>query len=163
MVEKWRPIPGFESFYEVSDQGRVRSLDRVIVNKHGVPRRLPGRLLTPSATGHGYLVVKLSREGTSVTKTVHRQVLLAFVGPCPEGLEACHGPGGQKDNQLSNLRYGTHEENMEDRRRDGYIPWSKTHCKRDHEFKEGSFALQVLPNGSRRRFCLACRKLRWRK
>lgn len=50
---------------------------------------------------------------------IHRLVLLAFVGPCPPGMECCHIDGNPINNRLSNLRWGTRRENMEDRVRHG--------------------------------------------
>lgn len=50
---------------------------------------------------------------------VHRLVLLAFVGPCPEGCDGLHGPGGHTDNRLVNLYWGTPIQNMMDKYRDG--------------------------------------------
>lgn len=120
--EEWRAVVGREGEYEVSDLGRVRSLDRVITvpdNRWGGTRtlRLRGRVLKPGTNTHGYLFVMLGRDHE---RTVHRLVLEAFAGPCPEGLEALHGPGGKLDNRPQNLSWGTREKNMgPDRVRDG--------------------------------------------
>lgn len=69
----------------------------------------------------GYLRVSLYRRGQKrITRYVHRLVLLAFVGPCPDGMEACHGIGGSKDNRVDNLRWDTPSANVSDRIRARY-------------------------------------------
>jgi len=76
------------------------------------------RRLKPSPNEHGYLQVTLSRSGKQFSKLVHRLVLEAFVGPCPDGMQACHDPDPDPANcRLDNLRWGTPQENGEDRRR----------------------------------------------
>ncbi|TXC63683.1 hypothetical protein FRZ32_08435 [Sphingosinicella ginsenosidimutans] len=120
--ERWLPVPGFEGLYEVSDQGRVRSLDRVIETASrwgGIKtNRLRGRILkpTPSGSRRQHLIVSLGR-GNLVF--VHRLVLLAFVGPRPDGMECRHLDGNGSNNNLSNLIWGTRLENMGDRTRLG--------------------------------------------
>lgn len=109
--ETWRAYPGFAGFYEVSDAGNVASLKRATTR---------GRLLKPHVSAWGYRVVTLSRYGEHYERRVARMVLEAFVGPCPPGTEACHGPGGKLDDSLANLSWGTRSKNQgEDRVRDG--------------------------------------------
>lgn len=120
-TERWLPVVGFEGLYEVSDLGRVRSLDRTVVTSNG-PRRYRGRLLKPYVNKgtRGYPFVGLSRPGRDENWPVHRVVAEAFLGPCPPGREVCHGPGGKLDASLANLSYGTRSENVgRDRVRDG--------------------------------------------
>lgn len=124
--ERWRPVVGWEDLYEVSDRGRVRSLDRWV--PHGVGMRFhAGRILKPAPHNAGYPKVNLCRgkDGGYRRKCayVHRLVLEAFEGPCPPGMEACHGPGGPDDNRWpeSGLHWGTLEENGHDKVRDGTI------------------------------------------
>lgn len=67
-----------------------------------------------------YPSVNLTRNGKRCNRFVHELVLLAWVGPRPGSaheVEACHGPGGSKDNQLSNLRWDTVQANAWDRER----------------------------------------------
>ena len=120
--ELWRPIPGWEGSYEVSDQGRVRSLDRWVVNVLGHKRFFRGLLLTPGAGSHGYLEVTLSRPSHNSDRLVHRLVMLAFVGPCPARHEVAHGNGCPTDNRLANLRYDTRTGNSMDKFAHGSQP-----------------------------------------
>lgn len=108
--EEWRPIPGYEGYYEVSDLGRVKSLPR---------RGTKGGILSPISKNNGYLTVALFKDGKSSKKQISRLVLEAFVGT-PEGyMEACHNNGRRADNRLSNLRWDTHRKNIRDRERHG--------------------------------------------
>ena len=70
----------------------------------------------------GYLEVRLCRDGKKYLPKVHQLVLLTFRGPCPTGKQARHLDGDNRNNWLSNLRYGTSAENNEDRRRHGTLP-----------------------------------------
>lgn len=114
--ERWLPVPvpGFEDLYEVSDLGRVRSLPRKTAS--GVRG---GRIVGNHTTKQGYPVVMLCNSGKPVRRHVHSLVLGAFAGPCPPGQEALHGPAGPPVAALSNLRWGTREQNMMDKVRDG--------------------------------------------
>ena len=118
MEEVWRPVVGHEDGYEVSNLGRVRSIGRLVETASGA-RKYKGVIRKQSLGSHGYMVVSLSRVGRVVVECVHRLVLEAFVGPCPEGMEACHGPEGAFDNSVGNLRWDTRLENLRDQDRHG--------------------------------------------
>lgn len=127
--EFWTNVvnPRFSELYEVSNRGQVRSLDRIVRqrNRWGEFDRLyRGKVLNPIITGTGYHQVGLYRNNRISCAYVHRLVLEAFAGPCPEGMEALHGPGGSLDNRWpENLRWGTHADNMgPDKKRDGTLP-----------------------------------------
>ena len=71
----------------------------------------------PNSSGHMH--VNLFRDGRNHLVAVHRIVLEAFVGPCPEGMEGCHYPDADKrNNALANLRWDAQAENAKDRYRD---------------------------------------------
>lgn len=115
-TEIWKPVTGYEGLYEVSDHGRVRSLDR----RDRMGRFYKGRVLRPRRLKHGYLRVNLCFNGSSEARYVHRLVLEAFVGPCPEGMQACHFPDRDPaNNRRSNLRWDAVKANGEDRVRHG--------------------------------------------
>ena len=105
-AERWRAIPGYESRYAVSDQGRIRRT----TNRKGEPH-IP-KLLKGTDTGHGYLCVGLYKGTIPKLYQIHRLVLAAFIGPCPEGKETNHKNGDKKDNSLENLEYVTRKENI---------------------------------------------------
>ena len=113
-TEQWRAVPGYEGFYEVSDHGRVRSLDRTVVTKAGWAQRCLGKVLSPAINKLGYQHVNLSKENKQRSQNVHALVAEAFLGPRPEGYDVCHNDGNPKNNHVDNLRYDTRARNMAD-------------------------------------------------
>jgi hypothetical protein len=105
VVERWKPVFGYEDLYQVSDQGRVR---RVV----GGSGTYAGRVLRLSSSTYGYSQVCLSRNSCRKHQSVHTLVARAFLGPRPAGLEVNHKNGIKRDNRVSNLEYVTHGENM---------------------------------------------------
>lgn len=123
--ERWRPVPGFEGLYEISDRGRLKSLSRRIrfVSTRGTEawRVTREKILRPLVLRHGYIVYHLRDGEERHVRTGHELVLAAFVGPRPDGKETLHANGDRADNRLENLRYGTRLENRDDSRRAGTL------------------------------------------
>lgn len=69
--------------------------------------------MKPKSNDRGYLRVTL--KGFSYQQRIHRLVLEVFIGPCPEGMEACHGDGNRANNRLDNLRWDTRSANENDK------------------------------------------------
>ena len=65
--------------------------------------------------------MNVRRNGVQVTRPVHRLVLEAFVGPRPRNMQCRHLNGDPMDNRLANLKWGTIQENTEDKRRHGTV------------------------------------------
>lgn len=107
-------IPGFPG-YAASSDGNIWS-------RQDGPDGPSWRLKKLSKTANGYLVTGLTVGGVTKTYLVQRLVLLAFVGPCPPGMEAAHDDGNRENNTLANLRWATPTENQGDRRRHGTAP-----------------------------------------
>ena len=145
MSEAWRKVPGFP-LYEVSDQGRVRSL-----------RFGKVRLLRPGFNHFGYGSVHLWREGakSSTSCTVHTLVASAFIGPRPEGQHVRHLDGNPRNNTSGNLSYGTVRENALDTVRHGRNrAAAKTHCPSGHEYTpENTYTPPSRPGW---RYCRTC-------
>ncbi len=122
--EIWKDIPNFDD-YQVSNLGRVKSFKRKkpIILKGGI--------------NQGYPYVLLRNQGESVARRVHRLVLSAFVGPCPDGMESCHNNDIKNDNRLENLRYDTHKNNLEDsiKNNDGVMKHAKLTLEQVKEVK----------------------------
>lgn len=152
--EQWKPVLGFEGLYEVSDRGRVRSVDRVLVKSDGRRMTIKGKLLK-GGTNQGYVSHKMQ----GVTKFTHIMVLEAFVGPRPPGMQVRHLNDIKDDNRLSNLRWGTSSENAKDRVRNGIHPMArKTHCPQGHEYTPENTYLYGT-----RRSCKTCNQERARE
>jgi hypothetical protein len=155
MTERWLPVVGYEGFYEVSDQGRVQSLDR-LVEKGSGPFVQRGRVLRPGTTKPGHQLVVLSVKKAKSSRLVHRLVMEAFVGPRPDGMECCHTNGNPADNRLENLRWDTRSSNLYDMvRHGGHWNAEKTHCIRGHEFTPEN----TYSQGPNRRGCITCRRI----
>lgn len=116
--EIWVDIPGCEGAYTVSDHGNVKSLERWVTGGKGKRQHVPEKLLKQTQDSYGYFVVSIKfNDGAKRVMKVHRLVLLSFVGDSP--LMCCHGDGNKENNSLSNLRYGTAQDNVDDRTKHG--------------------------------------------
>lgn len=128
-AEEWRPIPGLEGRYDVSDHGRVRALRfrNATVDKV----RAEPLILRPGVNAlgyHGYVLAGRNRKG-------HQLVLEAFVGPRSPGLVTGHLNGNPGDNRLANLAWITPSENQQHRFLHGTVAtgaasWPATHLER---------------------------------
>jgi hypothetical protein len=118
-------IPEFPG-YRAGNDGSIWSCWRRVSRgyRYGIVRELGDewKQLKLIPDKRGRLNVHLCRDGRTCTRQVHRLVLLAFVGPCPEGMEACHWDGNTSNNALSNLRWDTKQGNAADKRRHGTHP-----------------------------------------
>jgi hypothetical protein len=108
-VEEWRPIPGAEGLYSVSNLGHVRS-EPIQTSRVGKQR---GRILRCYRDSKGYLQFGVSLpDGRHKRMKVHRAVALAFLGPRPEGYQINHKSGDKQDNSVGNLEYVTCQQNI---------------------------------------------------
>lgn len=117
--EQWKPVAGLEGAFEVSDHGRIRSVDRMVrfVDKAGQEqhRLKRGKVIPAHKINSGYLVAHMSLDGRRVARTVHSIVAEAFIGPRPKGMDVCHNDGDRLNNRADNLRYDTRAGNHADR------------------------------------------------
>lgn len=110
-VEEWRPVAGWP--YEISSLGRMR-------RTQGARGTRMGRVLTPRIGPQGYMMVRISHEGTATAKCIHRLICEAFHGPPPTPKHhAAHNDGTRTNNDPSNLRWATPSENSVDTFRHG--------------------------------------------
>lgn len=146
----WRDVVGYEGLYRISDTGLVMSVRR-------------NKLMALGTNHQGYRTCALSRDGKSRRFMVHRLVLQAFVGPCPEGMETLHRNDTPGDNRLENLRWGTHAENIEDMKRNGNFNSGRRNgklCRAGlHDWVEANRGL----NSEGRDVCKECQLESWRR
>lgn len=105
--EEWRDIAGYEDIYQVSNLGRVRSLERLVQQRDGCkrPYRIPPRVLKPKRRRNGYLCVNLATQGETQTHNIHRLVAQAFV-PNPDNLPTVnHRDEDKTNNRADNLEW----------------------------------------------------------
>lgn len=121
--ELWKAIPGFEGKYEASNQGRIRSLDRISIRPdrwgNMTKYRLKGRILGLDPHHTGYLVVKLGRADKQYR--VHQLVAITWIGPTPEGMVVSHSDDNKWNNAVRNLEYMTNPENVKRAYRTGRL------------------------------------------
>jgi hypothetical protein len=156
---EWRPVPGYEGSYEVSENGDVRSLTRKKLCRDGRTRSYKGRTLTPVLDPTtGYLKVILWIDNQGRTRPLHRLVAEAFLPAVPGCDVVCHSDGSRGNNHVSNLRWGTHSDNMYDNvKHGGNRQALQTHCKRGHPFDdENTYRMPQHPD---RRQCRECKRL----
>lgn len=110
--EIWKPIKGYEGFYEVSDYGRVKSLERVIIRSNGRKQYQKERILKPHKIGkkRNYLFVPLSKNGKRKQHYINRLVGLTFINPDWK-YQFDHINRNTFNNHISNLRQATNQQN----------------------------------------------------
>lgn len=150
-TEQWLPVVGYEGYYEVSDHGRVRSIDRRVADG----RTFRGRMLAHWVRDSGHHIVTLSVGGAHAQRYVHVMVLEAFVGARPDGYEGCHYDGTPANNRLANLRWDTASANAYDAVRHGQnFHAAKECCPRGHSLVEPNLVRSQALKGHRS--CKAC-------
>ena len=106
-IEIWKDIPNYEG-YQVSNLGRVKSLERI----DALGRRVKEKILKPLITRNGYYLIGLYKNSIQKFYYVHRLVWEAFNDQIPEGLQVNHINEVKTDNRLENLNLMTAKENM---------------------------------------------------
>ena len=106
--EEWRDVVGYEGLYQVSNQGRVKSLER----KDCLGRTVKGRILKPGMVGSGYLMISLCTGGKQKMFSVHRLVCQAFHENPDNKSDVNHINEDKTDNRACNLEWSTRKENL---------------------------------------------------
>lgn len=156
-AEQWKAIPGWEGHYEVSDRGRVRSLDYWQPGGNGARRLVPGAIKSTWVT-NGYTYISLKRGGKRQSIGVHVLVLSAFHGErTDEAPVTRHLDGDRSNNRPDNLAWGTYADNSWDTVRHGRNRnKNKTHCPHGHAYTPEN--THFRPSGHRT--CRACKRQR---
>lgn len=109
---EWRPVVGWEGYYSVSSDGRVRSEDRTIDCGLGRMVEYKSREKKTHIDNNGYPSVALCKNRISYASRVHTLVANAFIGKRPEGNQVDHIDGNKTNNNVSNLRYVSPRDNV---------------------------------------------------
>ena len=111
--EIWRDVPGYKNYYQVSNQGRVRSLDRTVLTKRG-ERFYKGKIIESNFNKGGYKKLNLSKDNKVQTFLIHQLVAIVFLDHEPNGhtLVCDHIDGDRANNNVENLQIVTQRENL---------------------------------------------------
>lgn len=110
-MEIWKPVVGYEGLYEVSSEGRVKSVFRTVPSKKGGSRTVPEKIKS-FAEVNGYFVCPLYRNNKERRFMVHRLVAEAFIPNPEQKAEVNHIDGDKHNNRVSNLEWVTRLENV---------------------------------------------------
>lgn len=170
-VEIWKPVVGFEPYYEVSNLGRVQKLT---YRTNGSCKKLKDpRLLKLRRTKEGYFHVSLTNCGNRRNSFVHRLMLMAFFGEPQPGQEAAHKDGIPGHNLLPNLVWATPVENHAHKfvhgtatigERNGFSKLTDAKVKLIREKREGGATQKQLAQEygvTVSTINLVCRRKRW--
>lgn len=131
--EIWKDIKGYEGLYQVSNLGRIKSVDRIVIMKHysgcNATHSYKGKILKQQKDKYGYMRVALSKNGKIKLKQVHRLVAETFI-PNPENKPTVnHEDGNKENNVVANLSWATHQEQTMHAFKTGLIDNSKKNYK----------------------------------
>ncbi len=111
MVEVWKDIKGYEGLYQVSNLGRVKSLERFKDNNGGKVK-VSERIMRISVDTVGYNIICLTKNSKRKTHKIHRLVAEAFIPNLENKREVNHKDGNKQNNNVKNLEWATRKENM---------------------------------------------------
>ena len=140
--ETWKYVVGFEGFYKVSSEGRVKGVKRVIKYSDGRVFNYPEKVLKSNAASNGYCQVKFGRKW----HRVHRLVAIAFLYNPQDKPEVNHINGNKMDNRLCNLEWATKSENGLHSFR--YLGRKNAPPKRGNAHKLSKSIIAIFPDGS---------------
>lgn len=111
MIATWKDIPGYEGYYQASDQGEIRSLDREV--KHGKYTYIRKGVIRVPFENQGYYDITLNKSGVETTYPVHRLIAMTFI-PNPNNLPCVnHIDGNKQNNLVDNLEWITYVDNTQ--------------------------------------------------
>lgn len=99
----WKDVPGYQGFYQASNEGEIKSLSRIVKHNLGGDKILRERILKGYVNKYGYRRIELSKNGTSKQYSEHRLIALTFLGE--SDLTVNHKDGNKLNNNIDNLEY----------------------------------------------------------
>lgn len=110
--EIWKDIPGYEGYYQVSNLGRVKSLDRIVPHpRYKCGQFWKGRISTIKIDRYGYPCITLNKKSHIKTITIHRLVAKSFISNPENKPQVNHIDGNKLNNKVNNLEWCTSKQN----------------------------------------------------
>ena len=111
--EVWKDVPNYEGYYQISDLGNVRSLDRFVNSFVDIKKTMKGQIIKHKVDKHGYCCINLNKLGIKTTYKIHKLVAIAFLNhtPCRFKIVVDHINNIKTDNRLENLQLTTNRHN----------------------------------------------------
>ena len=113
MTEIWKDIQGYEGFYQISNLGNVKSLERVVDKGNGILQHRKERIMNKRESVDGYYIAKLNVNKKSTSIAIHILVARHFIDNPNNYPEVNHKDCNRKNNQVDNLEWCTHQQNVE--------------------------------------------------
>ena len=110
-TEIWKPVVGLEDYYMISNIGRIKSVERIVVHSDGRKRHIGGKILKTRINNHGYECIRISCNRQKGMLNIHRAVALAFIPNIENKPYIDHVNTIRNDNRVENLRWVTQMEN----------------------------------------------------
>lgn len=111
-MEIWKYVDGFNNVYQVSNTGKVKSLDHIVTSKDNKSRLQKGRFLKSSINHKGYIRYSLSINGKRFNFSAHRLVAISFIPNPLNKTQVNHKNGIKTDNNVDNLEWVDNKENI---------------------------------------------------
>ena len=127
MTEIWKDIQGYEGFYQISNLGNVKSLERVIDKGNGILQHRKERIMNKRESVDGYYIAKLNVNKESTSIAIHILVARHFIDNPNNYPEVNHKDCNRKNNQVDNLEWCTHQQNVEHSKQLGHYK-TKSGC-----------------------------------
>ncbi|RFZ78320.1 endonuclease [Lacrimispora amygdalina] len=110
--EVWKPIFGYEDLYEISNYGRVKSIERLVKSNNNNFRLQKESIRKPTVNNRGYFSIRLCKNGKYKAQFIHRLVAIAFIDNPNNLPEVNHKDEDKKNNRVENLEWCTRKYNM---------------------------------------------------
>lgn len=154
-LEEWKDIKGYENIYQVSNRGKIRSMDRKIITVTGKIKNLKGKIIKPHFDKDGYLQISVHKNNKQKHGKVHRLVAEAFIKNPYKKEQVNHIDGNKQNNNVMNLEWCTDKENKEHAKLKGLynnkgfnnynskLTFKQVNRIRE-EYKEGRFTMKEI-------------------
>lgn len=158
--EIWKDIKGYEGYYQISNLGRVRSVDRIVESEHRSPQFMKGQIKKVIVRDDSYKYVTLYKDNKGQNKYIHRLVAEAFI-PNPDNYPIInHKDENPSNNNIENLEWCDHQYNLSYGNREQKMLDSEGYKRRTNRIKKPIYVINK--DGKRKRYesiTSACKEL----